>query len=64
MQTPCHPTGVANCEPDVQVATPNLFDLRNKKKVGNLIQAEITWQGFFKYYVENLPKDNTGCPGK
>lgn len=38
--------------------------MRNKKKPGNFIQAEITSQGYLKYYVENLPRDGTGCPGK
>jgi hypothetical protein len=52
------------CEPELKVATPKLFDLRNKKKSGNFIQADITSQGYLKYYVENLPKDKTGCPGK
>jgi hypothetical protein len=58
------PTGVVDCEPDLKVATRKLFDLRNKKKPGNFIQAEITLKGYLKYYVENLPKDGRGCPGK
>jgi hypothetical protein len=35
----------------------------NKKKPRNFLHAEITSQGYFKFYAENLPKDKTGCPG-
>jgi len=38
--------------------------LGNKRKIRNFIRAEITTNGHLKYYVLNLPKDGTGCPGK
>jgi len=58
------PAGVTNCELDVRAATSSAF-LQNKKKVGNLIQARInTATGVFGYYVQNVPKDGTGCPGR
>ncbi len=67
MQTPllsaaCPPQGAVNCEPAVQ-ATATAYFLQNKKKIRNLIWAEITSRGYFKFQVENLPKDKTGCPG-
>jgi hypothetical protein len=52
------------CEAEVIVATSRFFDLRNRKKARNFIQAEMTAPGYLSYYVENLPKDNTGCPGR
>ena len=63
LPAPCPPQGVTNCEPEVQ-STGSSYVLRNKKKPGNFIQAEITSQGYFKCYVQNLPKDGTGCPGQ
>jgi hypothetical protein len=39
------------------------YALQNRKKVRNFITAEITPMNYFKFYVENLPKDKTGCPG-
>jgi hypothetical protein len=54
---------VIDCEPEVQAATPTVFYLRNKKKQQNFIMADITGMGYFHFYVENLPKDRTGCPG-
>src|SRR5207302_1998830 len=60
---PCPPSGAVDCEPEVQTATSTLYILQNKKKQLNFIRAEITAMGYFKFYVENLPKDKTGCPG-
>jgi hypothetical protein len=40
-----------------------VYILRNKKRPRNFILAEITSMGYFKCYVENRPKDGTGCPG-
>ncbi len=59
----CPPTGVVDCDSVVQMATATLCVLQNKRKRQNFIWAEITSLGFFKCYVENLPKDKTGCPG-
>jgi hypothetical protein len=63
---PCPPTHAAGCEPDLRAATKSYFDLRNKKKPRNFIAAEITAKGYFKFYVENLPRTDprTGCPGR
>ena len=59
------PAGVADCEPVVQAATSAVFYLRNRKKRGNFILANVAAQtGYFSYHVENLPKDATGCPGR
>ncbi len=60
---PVAPVGAVACEPDLQAATPTTYLLRNKKKQRNFIMAEITTGGYFHFYVENLPKDGTGCPG-
>jgi hypothetical protein len=59
---PC-PPGVVDCEPDVQIATSTVYYLRNQKKKRNFIMADLTAMGYFHFYVENLPKDKTGCPG-
>jgi hypothetical protein len=64
LPTPCPPAAVVECEPEVRVATSAYFDLRNKKKIGNFITAEITGMGYLKYYVQNEPKDGTGCRGQ
>jgi hypothetical protein len=54
---------VIDCEPDVQAATSTVYYVRNKKKKLNFIMADVTGMGYFHFYVENLPKDHTGCPG-
>src|SRR5438034_10327626 len=59
----CSAPGVVDCEPEVQIATATVYYLRNKKKNRNFIMADITGMGYFHFYVENLPKDRTGCPG-
>jgi hypothetical protein len=59
---PCPRPGAVDCEPDVQ-ATVTSYVLLNKKKNQNFIKVEITLMGYFKFLVENLPKDKTGCPG-
>jgi hypothetical protein len=47
------------------MATSTLFLLRNRRKPGNFIQASLSARtAYFGYYVENLPKDRTGCPGR
>src|SRR5688500_5704802 len=61
--TPLPPSGVTDCEPDIQAATSTLFYSRNRRKKRNFIMAEVTGTGYFDFYVENLPKDGTGCPG-
>jgi len=47
----------------VQAATATIFYLQNKRKKRNFLMADITGMGYFHSYVENLPKDGTGCPG-
>jgi hypothetical protein len=54
---------VIDCDPDVQMATSTIYYLRNRKKPRNFVMADITGAGYFHFYVENLPKDGTGCPG-
>jgi len=60
---PCPPAGGVDCEPDVLAATATVYYLRNKKKRRNFIMVDLTASGYFHFYVENLPKDKTGCPG-
>lgn len=62
---PC-PPGTTDCDPDLRLATAVYFDLRNAKKLRNFVAAEITASGYFKFYVENLPKTvpHSGCPGR
>ncbi|MBY0459075.1 MAG: hypothetical protein K2V38_17200 [Gemmataceae bacterium] len=62
---PCPPGNAVDCDPELRLATPTVFDLRNRKKARNFIAAEITATGYFKFFVENLPKTTprTGCPG-
>jgi hypothetical protein len=59
---PCPPNTTVDCEPEADF-TANVFHLENKKKQRNFIFAEITSLGYFKFTVENEPKDGTGCPG-
>ncbi len=64
MPIPCPPSGTIDCEPEVRTTiTGTAYALQNKKKVQNLFTADITSLGYFKFYVQNLPKDRTGCPG-
>lgn len=60
---PCPAVGAVNCEPELQVATSAVYYLRNRKKRRNFIMADITGAGYLHFYVENLPKDKTGCSG-
>lgn len=60
---PSSTMGLIGCEPEVQLATATVFYLRNRKKQRNFIMADLTAMGYFHFYVENLPKDKTGCPG-
>jgi hypothetical protein len=60
---PCPPAGIVDCEPSLQAATLAVYYLRNKKKQRNFIMVDVTAKGYFHFYVENLPKDSTGCPG-
>jgi hypothetical protein len=60
---PCANVGAVDCEPDLQTATSTVYYLRNKKKQRNFIMADITGAGYLHFYVENLPKDKTGCSG-
>jgi hypothetical protein len=62
LPTPCPPQHAVHCEPEVQ-ASATFFSLRNKKKSRNFIIAELTTLSYFQFYVENLRKDGTGCPG-
>ncbi len=59
----CLPASVVDCEPDVQAASLTVYYVRNKKKKRNFIMADVTGMGYLHFYVENLPKDHTGCPG-
>jgi hypothetical protein len=52
-----------DCDPEVQAATASMCYLQNKRKTRNFIMADVTDLGYFHFYVENLPKDGTGCPG-
>jgi len=54
---------MVGCEPEVRTATATVYYLHNKRKRRNFIMAEVTTAAYFHFYVENLPKDKTGCPG-
>jgi len=59
------PIGVAGCEPELAASTPIYYLLRNKKKLGNFIAANVSPSTkYLRYHVENLPKDGLGCPGR
>jgi hypothetical protein len=60
---PCPPASAVICEPELQAATATVYYVRNKKKLRNFLMADVTGMGYFHFYVENLPKDGTGCPG-
>jgi hypothetical protein len=60
---PCPPVGAVGCEPEVKAASATLYYVQNKMKTRNFIMADITTLGYFHFYVENLPKDRTGCAG-
>jgi hypothetical protein len=47
---PVPAVGVVDCEPELQIASSTVYYLRNRKKRRN-------------FYVENIPKDKTGCSG-
>jgi hypothetical protein len=61
--TPFTPAKAVDCDADVQVASPTVYFVRNKKKNRNFVMADITGAGYFHCYVENLPKNTKGCPG-
>lgn len=60
---PCPPASVVDCELELKAATSTVYYLQNKRKQRNFIMADVTGMGYFHCYVENLPKDRTGCPG-
>src|ERR1700686_2310224 len=60
---PCPGPSLIGCEPEAQAFGSAAYYLRNKKKKRNFIMADVTDLGYFHFYVENLPKDRTGCPG-
>jgi len=61
---PCSPANAVGCEPQLLAATATIFYLQNKQKQRNFIMADfIARTGYFHFYVENIPKDGTGCPG-
>lgn len=57
------PPGSTACDPDVAIASPTEFVLKNKVKDQNFIWGELSPTGELEFVVENLPKDRTGCPG-
>jgi len=59
----CAPENVVNCEPEIHLATPTSFELRNKKKAQNFIIGELVGGGELEFWIENRPQDQTGCPG-
>jgi hypothetical protein len=60
---PVPAVGVVDCEPELQIASSTVYYLRNRKKRRNFIMADITAAGYLHFYVENIPKDKTGCSG-
>jgi hypothetical protein len=64
LSVPCPPVGAAECEPEVLAATATVYYVQNKRKSRNFIMADVTDLGYLHFYVENLPTDGTGCPGR
>jgi hypothetical protein len=57
------PERVATCDGDIQTATSSEFFLINRLKTRNFIWAELNVLGVVVFWIENLPRDGTGCPG-
>jgi len=57
------PERVATCDGDIQTATSSEFFLTNRLKTRNFIWAELNALGVIVFWIENLPRDGTGCPG-
>lgn len=59
------PAGSVDCDPVVNTATKNEFELRNPKKAENYIYG-IVDNGVLDFIVYNLPTSQppTGCPGR
>jgi hypothetical protein len=63
LSVPSPPVGATDCEPEVRAATATVYYAQNKRKGRNFIMADLTNLDYLHFYVENLPKDGTGCPG-
>lgn len=57
------PAPNASCDAAILAATAFEFSLRNRLKERNFIWGLLDDQGELFFWVENLPKDRTGCPG-
>src|SRR5438445_13589174 len=57
------PEGSVDCEPEIATATATQFELVNKKKPQNFLFGELVRGGELEFWIENLPKDGTGCRG-
>jgi hypothetical protein len=58
------PQGATNCCPEVTKATATEFELKNSAKPTNFIFGQLVKGGEMSFYIENTPKDGTGCPGR
>lgn len=56
-------TAQADCDPHVVRATPDEYELRNRRKALNFILGELVQGGQLSFIVENKPKDGKGCRG-
>lgn len=57
------PERSATCDAQIQVATDFEFSLENRLKAGNFVWGMLDDQNELVFWIENLPKDGTGCPG-
>src|SRR4051812_13076647 len=53
----------ATCDGEILAATDFEFSLKNRLKPGNFIWGILDDRGELVFWVENVPKDGTGCPG-
>ena len=58
------PQGMAECEPEVKVATGQSLYIQNKKKNNNFLWGEVTSSAELAFHISNLPRDGRGCSGK
>jgi hypothetical protein len=57
------PAPNTTCQAQVFAASGFEFSLKNRLKVRNFIWGVLDDDGELYFWVENLPKDGTGCPG-
>jgi hypothetical protein len=57
------PERAATCDAEIHRATATEFLLQNRLKPRNFVWGALDPGGTLEFWIENLPKDGTGCPG-